>query len=605
MTAQPSRSERRRGESAGRRDAQAPPVPPAPVHDLRDLTGARAREAFDSLGAGVAVTDTAGVVLAVNAAACEMVRAPREALVGRLLKDAVPTAGTDARHPFDRVVASLRRRGGGAVHEALVRRADGTSFWARCTVALARAGGREVVVVQAVDDDEEHRALAERVHRADHDELTGLRNRTALLDELDRRLQLPGPPLAVMVCDLDRFGVLNADLGHVGADEVLVAAARRLLGAVRGGDVVARLGSDEFAVVVEASTAALPAAEVEGAALETARRLASALAEPLRAGGREVRCGAGVGVALAVRDGVGDDVRDDVSDGVGDGVRAPDALSLLRDADTALRTAKGRGPGQVRLFRPVMRERLLARLRVEDELRAALEGGRLQVHYQPVVRLADGERVGFEALVRWPHPRRGLLEPEEFLPVAEEAGLAVAVDALVLERALDLLQRRPGVRVSVNTGARRLDGTFAEEVARGLRRRGLAPGRLVVELLEHSLLAGDPTTALELQRLSAAGVPLAVDDFGTGYSALSYLRRLPVSVLKLDRSFLADVPGDPAAERVTAAVLGLAHGLGLQAVAEGVESAEQAEHLRAQGWDLAQGWFFGRAAPEADWYPGR
>ncbi|WP_432536676.1 putative bifunctional diguanylate cyclase/phosphodiesterase [Kineococcus arenarius] len=541
----------------------------------------RTRQVFQSLSAGIAVTDRSGLVLDVNPAFCALVRTGREALVGRVLQDVVLTA--DGRFPLEQVVRRLDLGGAGAaVHEALVRRLDGTSFWAQATVALARVDGRGVVVAQLVDDDERHRALADKLHRADHDELTGLRNRTALLDELGRRLAVPGPPLAVMVCDLDRFRVLNAALGHVLADEVLVAVARRLLAAVRGADVVARLGSDEFAVVVDGLNGPLP-----GAALEAARRLAGELSRPLRAAGREVRCGAGVGVAVAGRD----------------GARSTDALGLLRDADTALRTAKAAGPGSVRWFQPVMRERVLGRLRLEDELRLALERGQLEVHYQPVVRLADAERVGFEALVRWHHPERGLLAPEDFWPVAEESGLSVAVDALVLERVLDLLQRRPGVRVSVNTCARRFDGTFADEVLTQLHARGLDPGRLVVELLEHSLLAGDTTTTRELARLAGAGVRIAIDDFGTGYSGLSYLHRLPVVALKLDRSFVTGLPADTDAGRIAAAVAGLARGFGLVALAEGVETRAQAEHLRAQGWEFAQGFHFGRPAPEEHWYP--
>ncbi|WP_432509555.1 EAL domain-containing protein, partial [Kineococcus esterisolvens] len=326
----------------------------------------------------------------------------------------------------------------------------------------------------------------------------------------------------------------------------------------------------------------------EAAAVETAHRLAGAVRAPVRAGGQEVRCGAGVGVAVAGRG----------------GGRAPDALTVLQEAGTALAAAKASGPGAVRLFRPGMREQALGRLRAENDLRRALERGELEVHYQPVVRLADGERVAFEALVRWRHPRRGLLLPEEFLPVAGECGLDVTVDAFVLEVVLDLLQRRPAARVAVNTCARRFDGTFAREVVDGLRRRGVDPGRLVVELLEHSLLAGDTTTTRELAQLAAAGVRVAIDDFGTGYSALSYLHRLPVTSLKLDRSFVTGLPGDADADRIAAAVVGLARGFGLATVAEGVEDAAQAAHLRAQGWESAQGWFFGAAAPEEHWFPG-
>ncbi|NAZ87577.1 putative bifunctional diguanylate cyclase/phosphodiesterase [Kineococcus indalonis] len=552
--------------------------PPRPA--AARASAGRVRQAYESLSAGVVVTDPTGLVLDVNPAYETLLRRPRELLVGRVLQDVVLTA--EGRFPLEDVVRHLLTGGGALVCEALVRRPDGTTFPGRATVALARIDGGTVVVTQLAEDDEQHRRAADQLHRTGHDPLTGLRDRAALLEELGARLAAPGPPLALLVCDLDRFRVLNTDLGHEGADEVLVTAARRLLGAVRGGDVVARLGGDEFAVVVDGL-----AGPLAGAALEAAGRLTAVLGEPMRVDGREVGCAAGVGVAVAER-------------GAG---RAPESRALLRDAGTALREAKSAGPGTVRLFRPVMRERVLGRLELENGLRRALARGELEVHYQPVVRLADGTRTGFEALVRWRHPQRGLLLPEDFLPVAGEAGLAAAVDAFVLERALDLLQRRPGVRVAVNTCATRFDGTFADEVAAGLRRRGVAPGRLVVELLEHSLLSGDTTTVRELARLAEEGVGVAIDDFGTGYSALAYLQHLPVTSLKLDRALVADLPEDAAADRIAAAVAGLARGLGLVAVAEGVETVAQAVRLRAQGWEFAQGWFYGRPAPEQHWYP--
>ncbi|WP_432571995.1 putative bifunctional diguanylate cyclase/phosphodiesterase [Kineococcus sp. SYSU DK005] len=599
--------------------AAAPPPCPAAAPAARSAAagprgaGALARRVFASLSAAVVVADARGVVLDVNDAFEELVRASHQPLPGRAVQDLLLTAGGPLA--VEELVRHLGTAGGGLACEVLVRRLDGTTCPGRATAALARLDGRDVVVLQVLGGDgrrpaggHPHRAdLSDRTDRADRadpvdrDPLTGLRTRAALLEELDRRLAVPGPPLALLVCDLDRFRVLNTDLGHEPADEVLVTTARRLLALARGGDLVARLGGDEFAVVVEEpggpdrhdghdrpDRPACPDGPPPGAALEAARRLAAALREPMRVGVHEVACAAGVGVALAERR----------------GDRDPDARALLRDAGTALREAKSTGPGAVRLFRPAMRERVLGRRRLEDELRRALRQDELEVHYQPVVRLADGTRTGFEALVRWSHPERGLLLPELFLPVAHEAGLATAVDAFVLERALDLLQRRPGVHVAVNTCADRFDGTFADEVAAGLRRRGVAPSRLVVELLEHSLLPGDATTARELQRLAETGVGLAVDDFGTGYSALAHLQNLPVTALKLDRAFVTGLPGDVASDRIAAAVAGLARGLGLVPVAEGVETVAQAVRLRAQGWELAQGWFYGAPAPERHWYPG-
>ncbi|GAA0315742.1 EAL domain-containing protein [Kineococcus aurantiacus] len=539
---------------------------------------------------GVAVTDLRGRVLEANAAFAALLHLPAGELVGAgagdlLSQGSPPGRGADPAGVLDGVVEDLLAGVAVVTTDLLVRRRDGTALRGQALCALSTTDdGDPVVVLQLVDTDQRGH------HRppGDHDPVTHLRSRAAVVADLTARLRTRDGLLGVVACDLDRFRVVNESLGHAVGDEVLVGVARRLVAGVRFGDVVARLGDDEFLVLLPGL------ADVEEA-VDVAHRLTRGLAAPMLVdvpgGQQEIRCAVSTGLVVV-------DLRADCPAGP-----PLDAATLLRDANTALDAAKAAGGGCCRVFTGAMRERAVRRLTVENDLRRALEHGELRVHYQPVVALRDGHRTGFEALVRWDHPHRGLLLPGQFLDVAEECGLVTAIDAAVLDEALGFLVRHPGTRVAVNTSARRLDGTFATAVARGLRQRALSPSRLSVELLETSLVSGDAVTERELRDLARLGVPVLLDDFGTGYSALSYLRRLPVTGLKLDRSFVADLPDDPGSDRIAAAVVGLAGSFGLSSVCEGVETAAQAEHLAAQGWESAQGFHFGVPAPEERWFP--
>ena len=540
-----------------------------------------------SAAVGMAVTDLHGHVLGVNDAFAGLLHRAADDVLGRGVTE-VLSSGGDA-HDVEGTVEQLLAGSPTVTGETRVLRGDGVPFRARTLSSLSTtAEGDAVVVLQLLDADGRGR----RHVAGGRDALTHLPGRAAAVADLTTRLHAGTGLLGVLTCDLDRFRVVNESLGHDVGDEVLLDVARRLLAGVRGGDVVARLGDDEFVVVLGGLTDA-------GEALEVAGRLTRDLAAPLEVTGpggpHEIRCAVSTGLVVVDLEAP--------CPGVPRGGPGLDAATLLRDANTALDAAKAAGGGCCRVFSGAMRERAVRRLTVENDLRRALERGELRVHYQPVVRLADGRRTGFEALVRWEHPRRGLLAPEEFLDVAEDCGLVTAIDAVVLEEALGFLSRHPEGHVAVNTSARRLDGTFARAVARGLRRHGLAPARLAVELLETSLVSGDAVTERELRDLADLGVQVLLDDFGTGYSALSYLRRLPVSGLKLDRSFVADLPGDATSDRIAAAVVGLAAGFGLTSVCEGVETAAQAAHLAAQGWQSAQGFHFGAPAPEERWFP--
>ncbi|MEZ0166527.1 putative bifunctional diguanylate cyclase/phosphodiesterase [Kineococcus sp. LSe6-4] len=558
---------------------------------------------------GLVVCDLRGLVLqAGDAIAADLWASCEADLVGRTLGELLssPEAAGEPL-PLDRCVEELRAGAEDVRTGTLVRRPDGEVVRRTVLLTLATAPeGGPVVLVQQLDPGEDPAgagagAGAGAVVGAGwrcggvvrpapgRDALTGLPDRAGALADLDERLRARGGVLGVIACDLDRFRVVNDSLGHDAGDRVLTTVASRLALGVRGHDLLARLGDDEFLVVL---TDLADQAE----AVDIAHRLTRCVGGPFvvdtPAGPQEIRCTASTGLVVV-----------DLSTPTASPTANPTAGAVLRDATTALAAAKAAGGGSCHVVTQALRERAAHRLTVENDLRRAVEEGELRVHYQPVVDLRDGRRTGFEALVRWAHPRRGLLLPEQFLDVARDCGLLAAVDGLVLEEALGFLARHPGVHVAVNTSARRLDGTFAATVARGLRCRGLSPDRLTVELLEDAIVPGDPVTESELCALATLGVGVLIDDFGTGYSALSYLRRLPVTGLKLDRSFVADLPQDAGSDRIAAAVAGLAGGFGLTSTCEGVETAAQARHLAAQGWQSAQGFHFGVPAPEERWFP--
>jgi diguanylate cyclase (GGDEF)-like protein/PAS domain S-box-containing protein len=420
-------------------------------------------------------------------------------------------------------------------------------------------------------------------HQAVHDVLTGLPNRLLLLDRVHQalaRTQRHGVDVAVLFVDLDIFKVFNDSLGHSVGDQLLQQVAERFQSAVRPDDTVGRFGGDEFVVVCE---------EVGGeeGAVATADNLAAALSTPLIVDGAEVHVSASIGITLA-RDG------------------SVDPHSLIRDADAAMYRAKDQGRAGHAVFEAALHERVVQRLDLERALRGALVDADLTVHYQPVVRLADGAVVGAEALVRWNRRGVGLVKPDSFIAVAEETGLIVQLDRWVLFEACQQLAtwRRSGLgsrlRMSVNLSARQLgDPELPIVVGDALARAGLPGGALVIEITE-SALAADADAALEtLSRLSEHGVQLAIDDFGTGYASLDYVRRFSMAdQLKIDRSFVADLDtGRPRDQAIVSASLVLARDLGFTSVAEGVETEGQRAVLTALGCSLAQGHLFCPAVP--------
>ena len=420
---------------------------------------------------------------------------------------------------------------------------------------------------------------AELAHQALHDSLTGLPNRVLLADRLSQALARQRG-VAVLFVDLDRFKIVNDSRGHAAGDMLLVSAAARLRHAVRGQDTVARFGGDEFVVICEDS-------DTEAVAHIVAGRISDSFREPFVVEGQEVFLSVSVGVAVAAPG--------DSSD------------ELLRDADSAMYRAKESGRSRCEFFDERMRTEAAERLETESSLHRATERDELRLVYQPVVEIATGRIVGVEALLRWQHPQQGLISPGAFIPVAEETGLIVPMGNWALHEALrhwsQLRRHHPGgpLTLAVNLSARQLrDPNLAGTVRDALARYDVGPWELCLELTESSFMADIELHGRTLAELQALGVQLAIDDFGTGYSSLTYLQRFPVTVLKIDQSFVRGLGREASDEAIVESVIHLAHGLGLRVVAEGVETADQVASLHRLGCDVAQGYYLARPAPAAD-----
>jgi diguanylate cyclase (GGDEF)-like protein len=437
-----------------------------------------------------------------------------------------------------------------------------------CSATTLRESRKAALAVATSEARAQHLAL--------HDMLTGLPNRVLFGDRLERalaRLRREGGALALLYLDLDRFKTVNDTLGHAAGDLLLRRATTRLLQCLRDSDTLARLGGDEFAILQEVGGDERIAPE------GLARRLLAAFAEPFELDGHQLFVSLSIGIALAPADG-------------------DDPATLMKRADIALYRAKEDGRATLRCFEPAMDALLSARREIECDLRQAIERREFELVYQPQVDLASGRTIGAEALLRWNHPGRGIVLPEDFIAIAEETGLIVTIGRWVLRRACRDAVACADLKVSVNLSAAQFRrGDVVEEVKAALRDSGLPPARLELELTESLLFAAPDKALATLHQLRALGVRLAMDDFGTGYSSLSQLHRFPFDIVKIDRSFVGRIAPGSSGAAITRAIVELGRSLGLETVAEGVEIEAQRSYLAAIGCHAAQGFQTGRPMP--------
>jgi diguanylate cyclase (GGDEF)-like protein/PAS domain S-box-containing protein len=499
----------------------------------------------------------------------------------------------DLVHPQERqvVAAALRslaeQPGEIATLEYRRRHRDGT--WRTIESTASNLLGHPAVagiVLNSHDITERKQAEERLLHDALHDELTGLPNRALFMDRLtqsmERSRREPARLTIVLFLDIDRFKIVNDSLGHLVGDELLVQIASSLSSALRPTDTIARVGGDEFAILLDGARDASDAEQI-------ASRIHERLTTPINLHGHEVFLTASIGIALHTVD-----------------YERPE--DLLRDADTAMYRAKSLGPACHVVFNRGMHQFVMARLQLETDLRRALERGQIQVWYQPFVDLRSGEVGGFEALLRWAHPRHGIILPDEFLPVAEETGLIVPMGSFVLEescrRIRELQRKHPEhrrLRLSVNLSNKQFfQADLFEQVRRALASSGLEPACLGLEITEGVIIQHAESANTRFARLKSLGVQLYLDDFGKGYSSLNYLHRFPMDLLKIDRSFVSRVEEAAGNLAILEAIVTLAHQLGMEVVAEGIQTAGQVKKIRSLGCEYGQGYLFSKPLPSDD-----
>jgi diguanylate cyclase (GGDEF)-like protein/PAS domain S-box-containing protein len=532
----------------------------------------RFRKLSNATSEGIVVTER-GVILEANPMFVAMFGYEPEELIGSPM---VKLAAPNSVGVFDEVVSG----GQDAMAEAYGMRKGGEVFDLELVGTSCSFEGRMARVVAVRDISERKRANEIINHMAYHDTLTGLPNRVRFHERVTMALQAArknGKMVAIMFLDLDRFKLVNDTLGHQMGDKLLQGVAERVIDCVREGDVVARMGGDEFTVLLR---------EIDDAqdAIDVSHRIINALREPFVIEGYELHTTTSIGIAIYPQDG-------------------EDAEGLMKNADTAMYRAKDHGRNNYSFYTPAMNQLGIERLELENGLRYALERGELLLHYQPRVNITTGRIIGAEALVRWQHPTLGLVSPGKFIPLAEETGLIVPIGEWVLEQACrqnKIWQEKgyPPMHIAVNLSARQFQGQGLVEKVRGvLEATGLEPEYLELEITESITMQDVEFTIRTLHELSSMGIQISIDDFGTGYSSLNYLKRFPIHTLKIDQSFIRESTNDPYNAAIVTTVIYLAQALRLKVIAEGVETVEQLAFLRENRCDEMQGYLFSRPLP--------
>jgi diguanylate cyclase (GGDEF)-like protein/PAS domain S-box-containing protein len=533
---------------------------------------------FEQAEIGTAILDLAGAPIRVNPALCKLLGRPAELLLGR------PWAAynhPDEVSPGPAVMARIEAGFDTYSDERRYVRPDGSGVWASTHVTLVRdeAGEPQYFLAQFLDITERKRMEQELSHQALHDSLTDLPNRALLTDRLLHGLagsRRGGSRLGVIFLDVDHFKVVNDSLGHNCGDDLLRVAGDRIAAAIRPGDTVARFGGDEFVIVCTDVSVEVT--------VVIAQRVLESLSQVFVIDGQEMSVTASMGIAVSDEKSTSD--------------------SLLRDSDAAMYRAKELGRGRIEVFDEVLRAKAERRLATASALRHALDRHEFAVHYQPIVDLCTGEMVSAEALLRWTHPHRGAIGPDEFIPIAEDTGLILGIGAWVLEQACEELvvwqRTAPSMSVAVNLSVRQMIAPDIAGLIGGvLCRTGVRPECLRLELTESVFMEDVEYFARTMTELKCLGVQLAIDDFGTGYSSLSYLTRYPVDAVKVDRAFVEGLGTDPQRTALVGAIIAMADAIGLEVTAEGVETADQLASLRRLECARAQGFYLARPMPAA------
>ncbi|MFZ2266712.1 MAG: EAL domain-containing protein [Azonexus sp.] len=537
----------------------------------------------DTIPSPVFFKDEKGRYLGCNSAFEQYIGIVRDHLIGRSVYDISPKDLADKYFAADQ---ALFDNPGTQSYEAAVTYADGSRhdvvfYKASFNKADGSLGGLVGVILDISERKEMEQAIW---HEANYDTLTGLPNRRLFRDRLReelKRAQRSGYELALLFIDLDRFKDVNDTLGHDVGDLLLAKAGERICAALRASDTVSRLGGDEFVVILSDISSQAGVSQV-------AQEIIRSLAQPFDLDGHQAYVSASVGIAFYPED-------------------SKEPETLVGYADQAMYAAKAHGRNGFCFFTQSMQIHALQHLELSNDLRRAVHEAQFEVYYQPIVELGSQRTVKAEALVRWVHPKRGMVSPAEFIPVAEEIGLISEIGNWVFEQAVSAAQRwqslRPAaaaIQVSVNISPRQFIASSCRDWITHLQEQGLPTHLLAAEITEGLLLDQRPAVVEQLLAFRDAGVQVSIDDFGTGYSAMSYLKKFAIDYLKIDRSFVRDLTTDPSDLAIAEAVIVMAHKLGLKVIAEGVETGEQCELLRLAGCDYAQGFLFARPMPAAD-----